>query len=420
MKNLLRLVLGVTSVALFLVGAALAQTSTATNHAFAIGKGPGVTGFASLLCATTQLPIGQTSADPICRTVTGDVTINASGVTAIGAGKVTNTMIAGMTSAQLAAILSDETGSGAAYFVGGALGTPASGVLTNATGLPLAGLATQGAYTLVGNATGSTAVPTAVDIAALTTKASPASTDYIVISDQASSGALKKATVSSVGTASGISSLGGVTGAVTLSTDLDISGSVLGLKNPPRGFRAHFGGSSMVYEQKATSALPNDYIIVNASTRAFNQGSYYAQGGPYNFYRFTPPTGTKLVQISGNGYISAGAKATQPAVFGFKVIKNATTDAAGYQCVGVTGSGVGNCARSGSEADICFADATFGSVANTTSGGTFACYDEPAAGDYYNLFAYADSAGGADCGAGCYVTVDGNPAHTQWGIAILD
>ena len=43
-----------------------------------------------------------------------------------------------------------------------ALGTPASGVLTNATGLPLSGLTTQVADTVVMNASGSTAVPTAV------------------------------------------------------------------------------------------------------------------------------------------------------------------------------------------------------------------------------------------------------------------
>lgn len=40
-------------------------------------------------------------------------------------------------SAGLRAALSDETGTGIAYFVGGALGTPSSGTLTNATGLPL-------------------------------------------------------------------------------------------------------------------------------------------------------------------------------------------------------------------------------------------------------------------------------------------
>jgi len=40
-------------------------------------------------------------------------------------------------SANLRAALTDETGTGIAYFVGGALGTPASGVATNLTGLPL-------------------------------------------------------------------------------------------------------------------------------------------------------------------------------------------------------------------------------------------------------------------------------------------
>lgn len=42
-----------------------------------------------------------------------------------------------MSSASLAAALTDETGTGLAYFQGGALGTPSSGTLTNATGLPI-------------------------------------------------------------------------------------------------------------------------------------------------------------------------------------------------------------------------------------------------------------------------------------------
>lgn len=46
-------------------------------------------------------------------------------------------LVAGGTSAQLRAFLTDETGTGAAYFQNGALGTPASGVATNLTGLPL-------------------------------------------------------------------------------------------------------------------------------------------------------------------------------------------------------------------------------------------------------------------------------------------
>jgi len=130
--------LAVASAAFFYAGSVLAQNAgTVTAHAFALGKGPGTTGYTSLLCASAQLAVGQSAADPICKTITGDVTISSAGVTAIGAGKVTNSMIASMTSAQLRAILSDETGTGLAYFQSGALGTPASGTLTNATGLPI-------------------------------------------------------------------------------------------------------------------------------------------------------------------------------------------------------------------------------------------------------------------------------------------
>jgi hypothetical protein len=52
-----------------------------------------------------------------------------------------DTFAATPSSANLRALLSDEVGTGAAYFVGGDLGTPSAAVLTNATGLPFAGLA---------------------------------------------------------------------------------------------------------------------------------------------------------------------------------------------------------------------------------------------------------------------------------------
>lgn len=83
--------------------------------------------------------------------------------------------------------------------------------------LPVGGIAAIGAYTFIGNNTGSSATPTAVDIAALTTKASPAAGDYIMLSDQAASGAWKKAAVSSIASAGSVSSFNGQTGSISLS-----------------------------------------------------------------------------------------------------------------------------------------------------------------------------------------------------------
>jgi len=58
-----------------------------------------------------------------------------TGITALGTGMAT--WWGTPSSANLRATLTDEVGTGAAYFVGGDLGTPASATLTNATGLPL-------------------------------------------------------------------------------------------------------------------------------------------------------------------------------------------------------------------------------------------------------------------------------------------
>jgi hypothetical protein len=81
---------------LLLTSPAFGQTGTVTNHAFAIGAGPGTTGYSSLLCTSAQLAVGQAAADPVCQTITGDVTISAGGVTAIGSSKVLNSMLATM------------------------------------------------------------------------------------------------------------------------------------------------------------------------------------------------------------------------------------------------------------------------------------------------------------------------------------
>lgn len=68
---------------------------------------------------------------------------------------------AATTSAQLRGVISDETGTGLLYFQGGALGTPSSATLTNATGLPrtsITGFGT-GIATALGIAAGSAGAP---------------------------------------------------------------------------------------------------------------------------------------------------------------------------------------------------------------------------------------------------------------------
>lgn len=55
-----------------------------------------------------------------------------------------DTLAGSGSSANLRSFLTDEVGTGAAYFVNGALGTPASATLTNATGLPVTGISATG------------------------------------------------------------------------------------------------------------------------------------------------------------------------------------------------------------------------------------------------------------------------------------
>lgn len=88
-------------------------------------------------------------------------------------------------------------------------------------------LATMAAYTLKGNATGSSATPTDISIPALTTKASPDASDLIPCIDVSASNEIKKCTVASLASAGSVSSIDGNTGAFTTSRGLEVSGNAI-------------------------------------------------------------------------------------------------------------------------------------------------------------------------------------------------
>ncbi len=94
-------------------------------------------------------------------------TLPVGGITGLGSNVAT--WLATPSSANLRSAMTDESGTGALLFQSGALGTPASGTLTNCTGLPAAGLAAQAANTFVMNATGGSATPTAASVASALT-----------------------------------------------------------------------------------------------------------------------------------------------------------------------------------------------------------------------------------------------------------
>lgn len=96
-----------------------------------------------------------------------------------------------------------------------ALGTPSSAVLTNATGLPVGGLAAIAAGTFIGNATGSSAVPTAVTSVSYLIDAG--ATQYTLTGTGACATTTKQGTT---GTSAGQFTCTGTTGASTVTITL--------------------------------------------------------------------------------------------------------------------------------------------------------------------------------------------------------
>jgi hypothetical protein len=110
-----------------------------------------------------------------------------------------------------------------------------------------------------------------------------------------------------------VTSVGGLTGAVTIGAGLTTSGGTLNTTSAI-GFYAHKNGTTQ------TGLTHNAYTKLTFTTERFDQGSYY--DAPNS--KWVPPAG--LVQISGQVFLTAHVATANNTVL--KLIKNGSTDIA--------------------------------------------------------------------------------------------